>query len=81
MAVPEAKWMKEVLTILGREDAEELRNVIFEQYRGMEHVEQRQWSGLFSHLEALRKEGINDGTSTRNCPLMSSLRMFFSSAR
>ena len=42
--------------MLGKEDAEQLCEVVFEQYRGDENPAKRQWSGLRSHVTAMAKE-------------------------
>ena len=46
----EMKWIKEIISVLGRAEADHLRDIIFQQYRGHEDLERRQWSGLQSHL-------------------------------
>ena len=50
IALSEMKWVKEVISVLGRAEADHLRDIIFQQYRGHEDIERRQWSGLQSHL-------------------------------
>ena len=50
MNLSEGKWIKEVVAVLGRAEAEHLRDIIFQQYRGHEDPERRQWSSLRSHL-------------------------------
>lgn len=52
----EMAWIKELLNVLGKEDAEQLCEVVFEQYRGDENPAKRQWSGLRSHVTAMAKE-------------------------
>ena len=81
VALSEMKWVYQVVAVLGREEAEHLREVIFQQYRGLEDIQRRQWSSLRSHLETINQERLRGGQSTRNCPLVATLRNFFSSAR
>ena len=50
MNLSEGKWIKEVVAVLGRAEAEHLRDIILQQYRGHEDPERRQWSSLRSHL-------------------------------
>ena len=50
IALSEMKWIKEIISVLGRAEADHLRDIIFQQYRGHEDLERRQWSGLQSHL-------------------------------
>ena len=50
MTLSEGKWIKGVLAVLGRAEAEHLRDIIFQQYRGLEDPQRRQWSSLRSHL-------------------------------
>ena len=50
MNLSEGKWIKEVVAVLGRAEAEHLRDIIFQHYRGHEDPERRQWSSLRSHL-------------------------------
>ena len=52
----EGAWIQEVIKILGRQDAEVLRDIIYQQYRGEEDPMKRQWSGLLSHLENLKSD-------------------------
>ena len=52
----EMAWIKQLLNVLGKEDAEQLCEVVFEQYRGDENPAKRQWSGLRSHVTAMAKE-------------------------
>ena len=81
MALSEMKWVYEVVSVLGRGEAEHLREVIFEQYRGHEDPLRRRWSSLFSHLETMKKDRLVKGSeSTHNCPLVATLKMFYSSA-
>ena len=41
----------------------------------------RRWSSLFSHLETMKKDRLVKGSeSTHNCPLVATLKMFYSSA-
>ena len=80
MALSEMKWVYEVVSVLGRGEAEHLRNVLFQQYRGHEDPLRRRWSSLCSHLEIIKKDRMRGGQSTHNCPLVATLRMFFSSA-
>ena len=46
----------QVLQYVGRMDADILRDVIREQYRGDENLSRRQWSGLQSHLASMNQE-------------------------
>ena len=80
MALSEMKWVNEVVSVLGRAEAEELCNVLFQQYRGHEDPLRRRWSSLRSHLEVMKKDRMRGGESSHNCPLVATLRMFFSSA-
>ena len=50
MTLSEGKWVKEVVSVLGRTEAEHLRDIIFQQYRGHEDPQRRRWSSLRSHL-------------------------------
>ena len=50
MALSQGKWIREIISVLGRAEAEQLREVIFQQYRGLEDIGRRQWSSLQSHL-------------------------------
>ena len=81
LAMSEMKWVWEIVNVLGREECEDLRNIIIEQYRGLPNVEDRLWSGLRTHMEVMNKVGEYDGKTPHNCPLVATLRMFFSSAR
>ena len=49
-------WIQEVIKILGRQDAEVLRDVIYQQYQGEEHPMKRKWSGLLSHIEIMKAD-------------------------
>ena len=49
-------WIKEVITVLGRQDAEVLRDVILQQYQGEPDPMKRQWSGLLSHIENMKAD-------------------------
>ena len=80
MALSEMKWVNEVVSVLGRAEAEQLRDIIFQQYRGHEDPLRRRWSSLFSHLETMKKDRLRGGNSTHNCPLVATLKMFYSSA-
>ena len=75
LGLSEMKWIRQVLNVLGRQEGESLRDIIIEQYRGMEDVQKRQWSSLRTHLEVMKKNDF------RNCPLMLTLRQFYSSAK
>ena len=46
-------------------DADILRDIIFQQYRGDENLSKRQWSGLQSHLASLDKEKKSGNPVTR----------------
>ena len=81
LAMSEMKWVWEVVNVLGREECEDLRNIIIEQYRGFQNVEERLWSGMRTHMEVMNKVNEYDGKTSHNCPLVATLRMFFSSAR
>ena len=50
MALSQGKWIREIISVLGRAEAEQLREVIYQQYRGLEDIGRRQWSSLQSHL-------------------------------
>ena len=50
MTLSEGKWIKGVVAVLGRAEAENLRDIIFQQYRGLEDPQRRRWSSLRSHL-------------------------------
>ena len=73
----EWKWIDKVIDVLGREDAENLCNIIVEQYRGDENPAKRQWSGMCTHIEKMKVPG----GEKRNCPLVESLKQFYSSMR
>ena len=80
MALSEMKWVNEVVSVLGRGEGEQLRQVIFEQYRGHEDPLRRRWSSLLSHVEVMKKDKLKGGESSHNCPLVATLRAFYSSA-
>ena len=80
MALSEMKWVNEVVSVLGRAEAEHLRDIIFQQYRGHEDPLRRRWSSLCSHLETIKKDKLKGGQSSHNCPLVATLKAFFSSA-
>ena len=81
MCLSEMKWVYEVVAVLGRGESEHLRDIIFQQYRGHEDPLRRRWSSLFSHLETIKKDRLTKGgESSHNCPLVATLKMFFSSA-
>ena len=80
MALSEMKWVNEVVSVLGRAEGEHLRLVIYQQYRGHEDPLRRRWSSLFSHLEVIKKDKLKGGESSHNCPLVATLKVFFSSA-
>ena len=61
----EMAWIKEVLIILGRMDADSLRDTIYQQYRGDENPAKRQWSGLRSHVLAAASEKEKGGEVVR----------------
>ena len=50
---------------MGRADADILRDVIFQQYRGDENPSKRQWSGVQSHLAWISRERKADNPITR----------------
>ena len=81
LAVSEMKFVWEIVSVLGREDCENLRNIIIEQYRGLPNVEERLWSGMRTHMEVMDKVGEYNGNTSHNCPLVATLRLFFSSAK
>ena len=56
MQLSEGAWVEEVIKILGRDDAQVLRDVIYQQYSGEEDPMKRQWSGLLSHLEIMKAD-------------------------
>ena len=58
-------WIKEVLRVLGQMDAENLRDLVFQQYRGDENPAKRQWSGLRSHVLAAASEKEKGGEVVR----------------
>ena len=81
MCLSEMRWVNEVVAVLGRGEAEHLREVIFQQYRRHEDPLRRRWSSLFSHHEIMKKDRMaKGGESTHNCPLVATLKMFYSSA-
>ena len=81
MSLSEMRWVYEVVSVLGRAEADYLRDIILQQYRGHEDPLRRRWSSLFSHLETIKKDRlIKGGESTHNCPLVATLKMFYSSA-
>ena len=61
----EMAWIKEVLSVLGRMDADSLRDTIYQQYRGDENPAKRQWSGLRSHVLAAASEKEKGGEVVR----------------
>ena len=61
MGLTEMAWIEEVLIVLGRSEADRLREIIFEQYRGDELTSRRQWSGLLSHLEVMKQDRRQGG--------------------
>ena len=63
--ITEMAWVKEVLIVLGRMDADNLRDTVFQQYRGDENPAKRQWSGLRSHVLAAASEKEKGGEVTR----------------
>ena len=60
MKLSEGAWIEEVITVLGREDAQVLREVIHQQYRGEEDPMKRTWSGLLSHIEVMKADVKGD---------------------
>ena len=58
-----------MIKILGRHDAQVLRDIIFNQYRGEEDPMKRQWSGLLSHLENMKAD-IKGGKPCIRCMCM-----------
>ena len=69
MQLSEGAWVEEVIKILGRHDAQVLRDIIFNQYRGEEDPMKRQWSGLLSHLENMKAD-IKGGKPCIRCMCM-----------
>ena len=65
MGLSEMAWIQEVVRVLGRQEAERLREVILEQYRGAEPISKRQWSGIMSHLEVMKQDRRNGGEIVR----------------
>ena len=61
----EMAWIKEVLRVLGRMDADNLRDTIYQQYRGDEDPAKRQWNGLRSHVLAAASEKEKSGEVVR----------------
>ena len=55
----------QVLQFVGRVDADILRDVILQQYRGDENPSKRQWSGVQSHLASIDRERKADNPITR----------------
>ena len=65
MGLSEMAWILDVVSVLGRKEAERLREVIVEQYRGAESISKRQWSGIMSHLESIKQDEKNGGEVVR----------------
>ena len=65
MGLSEMAWILDVVQVLGRMEAERLREVILEQYRGAEPISKRQWSGIMSHLESIKRDKKNGGQVVR----------------
>lgn len=72
------KWVVEVISIIGLENAEELRNIVYNQYRGCENPAKRKWSGARSHFE---KISTSSEEQSDNCPLTATLKLFYQSAK
>jgi hypothetical protein len=79
--ISEMKWIYQIVKLLGQEDAENLRGLILDQYRGDENPAKRRWSGLRSHIESINQDKIKGEGTSRNCPLIATLKLFYSSAR
>ena len=73
----EMAWIKEVLRVLGQMDAENLRDLVFQQYRGDENPDKRQWSGLRSHVLAVASEKKRGGEVTRYDDLIMTIAVTF----
>ena len=56
----EGAWIEEVIKVLGRGDAQVLRDVIHQQYQGEEDPMKRTWSGLLSHIEVMKADVKGD---------------------
>ena len=70
VGLSEMAWVKEILQFVGRMDANILRDLIVQQYRGEENISKRQWSGLQSHLASMeqeRKAGTQVNRSSSIC--------------
>ena len=65
MGLSEMAWIQDVVRVLGRKEAERLREVILEQYGGAEPISKRQWSGIMSHLEVINQDRKNGGEVVR----------------
>ena len=74
-------WVHEVISILGLENAERLREIIVEQYGGDQNPAKRRWSGSRTHLETIKNEKTQTKDTTRNCGLFATLKLFYSSAQ
>ena len=70
VGLSEMAWVKEILQFVGRMDANILRDLVVQQYRGEENISKRQWSGLQSHLASMeqeRKAGTQVNRSSSIC--------------
>ena len=65
LGLSEMAWIQDVVRVLGRKEAERLREVILEQYGGAEPISKRQWSGIMSHLEVINQDRKNGGEVVR----------------
>ena len=77
----EMKWVNDVVMVLGNSEAGHLRDVVYQQYRGHEDIERRRWSSLRSHLESTMQERMEGREPRRNCPLVTTLKQLFKSAK
>ena len=77
----EMVWVKKVITLLGHEDAENLRSLIFQQYRGEENPAKRRWSGARSHFYTINNYNDPKIEIQQNCPLTATVKLFYQSAK
>ena len=88
VGLTQLEWLKEVLLVLGgpSEDAENLRQVVISHYRGNSDPALRRWSGAHTHQAEIERDILNQqrngikSESTKNCPLLSTLKTFYRSA-
>ena len=65
------KWIENVINILGDENAENLQEIIYSQYRGSKSAAKRKWNGARTHMEKRMK--TSGDKSSNNCTLIETL--------